>query len=539
MNLTAGYTGNVPRPVIGCEACHGGGSLHANGGGAGAISLLSGTYTSASIGSTTVSGQFILCTNCHQLLDSSGTGTVATLHDPASSVTPTGIEYTITDTHFATPGIWASALSSNARKITGYAMNFEDAMVCTDCHNPHKQADINKEWANSKHADPAAANAWAHYNWSCDTTCYGDSGSRTTCQRCHTTTGFAAYADALQSGNTTLAEAISTGSAPPLSPNLNFKPEMLECKGCHRDNHGTLRNPGAYKATYTIGQAPNAVATFQYPDVGASNVCMTCHTGRVSGKAIGQLNTGQTATVNFSSYAYSNVDGHYLTAAGTMFQGTAYEYAGRNYTDPATYMHNQIGTPVQPGTGTMGPCIGCHMDRTGMPGNHLFQPISDITGTIVVTSEVCFKCHAGSSIDFGLVVQDEKDNFDFAMAALENQLLVSSPSYSFTAAFPYFTSNNWLIFNDMDISGNSGGKHTMGAAFNFSLLHHEPGAYVHNSRYAKRVIYDSLDWLDDGQMNYSVGSTLAIRCNSSPPSWCAGAKSYLLYGAPGTSAERP
>lgn len=537
-NLTAGYTGaaGVKRPVVGCEACHGPGSLHADAGGAGPISR-AGNAAAGMIGAVQVSGQFNTCTVCHVLLNTSGTGTAAATHDPASSVTPTGTRYAITDTHFAASGDWSGGANSN--NITGYAMNYASETVCADCHNPHKNADINHEWAESKHAERDKLAAWAHYNWSCDTTCYGPTGSRTVCQRCHTTTGFAAYAVALQSGNTPLAEAIRTGSAPPLSPDLNFKPEMLKCNGCHSDNRGTLRNPGAYKATYAIGAAPNASVTFQYPDVGASNVCMTCHTGRNSGKAISQLNTGQTATVDFSNYAYSNVDGHYLTAGGTMFKGQAYEYPGRNYADPTTFMHSKIGTSDQPGTGTTGPCIGCHMDRTGMPGNHLFQPISTITGTIVVTSEVCFKCHAGSSINFGAVVQDEKDNYDFALQALQNQLLISTPSYSFTVNFPYFANTRWLVFDDTDKSGNAGGKNTMGAAFNFSLLHHEPGAYVHNSRYVKRIIYDSIDWLDDGQMNYSVGTTLNITCSSSPQPWCTGARSYLQYSAAGTSAERP
>jgi Cytochrome c554 and c-prime len=535
--LVAGYTGNVPRPVIGCESCHGPGSIHASMGGTGLISLLANT-TGTSLGPVAVSGQFVMCTACHGLLNSSGTGTVVAAHDPASGVMPTGNQYVITDTHFATPGSWgADGSSSNTVTISGYAMNYASETVCSDCHDPHGTADTAREWAASRHADTSSSGAWAYYNWSCDVTC---GSSRTICQRCHTTTGFAAYANALQTGNIALAEAIWTGSSPQLSADIiGFKPEMLECTGCHSDNRGGLRNPGAYNATYPIGTVPNASISYQYPDIAASNVCMTCHTGRVSGKTILALNTGQTATVDFSNFAYSNVDGHYLTAGGTMFKGTAYEYAVRNYADPATYMHYQIGTSAQPGTGTMGPCIGCHMDRTGMPGNHLFEPVSTVTGTIVVTSEVCFKCHAGSSIDFGLVVQDEKDNSGFALDALENQLLVSTPSYSFSTGYPYFTNTNWMIFGDTDKSGNSGGKNTLGAAFNFSLLYHEPGAYVHNSRYVKRLIYDSIDWLDDGVLNYSVGTTLNATCASTPAAWCDGAKSYLLYGAPGTSGERP
>jgi len=529
--IAAGYIGSVARPVVGCEACHGPGSLHANSGGAGAISLLSGTYASTSIGSTTVSGQFIMCTNCHELLDSSGTATVTSpVHGLASVVTPTGTQYTITDTHFATAGDWSTGQNSN--DVSGYAMNFADDRVCVNCHNPHKPADINREWARSLHADKAALNAWAHYNWTCDAAnCGGANGDRTTCQRCHTTTGFAAYADALGSGNVSLAAAIFAGGPPPLAPplayNANFKPEMLECKGCHVNNRGGLRNPRAYKASYQIpvggfpsGSPINADVSYQYPDIFASNVCMPCHTGRGSGKAIHNLKTDFSNDLGFP-------DGHYLTAGGTMFKGTPYEYAGRNYVDPASYKHNQIGTPTAPNTGSNGPCIGCHMDRPGMGGNHLFEPIGTNTRTIIVSSEICFNCHAGSSIDFGTVVQNEKDNFEFALEALETQLdLVSG--FTFTTNYPYFSTVKWLSAGDSDTTGNTTGKNNLGAAFNFSLLHHEPGAYVHNSKYVKRILYDSLDWIDDGQMNYSVGATLSTTCTSASQPWCTGAMKYLL-----------
>jgi hypothetical protein len=81
----------------------------------------------------------------------------------------------------------------------------------------------------------------------------------------------------------------------------------------------------------------------------------------------------------------------------------------------------------------------------------------------------------------------------------------------------------------------------MGAAFNFNLFEHDPGAYVHNRYYVKRLIYDSLDWLDDNLMNYSVGATLTAECGAGPaPVWCAGAMEYLLpNGVLGIAAERP
>ncbi|MCK4910918.1 MAG: hypothetical protein KAR83_04725, partial [Thermodesulfovibrionales bacterium] len=39
---------------------------------------------------------------------------------------------------------------------------------------------------------------------------------------------------------------------------------------------------------------------------------------------------------------------------------------------------------------------------------------------------------------------------------------------------------------------------TLGAAYNLALLDHEPGAYVHNSKYTRMLIFDSIDFLEDG-----------------------------------------
>jgi hypothetical protein len=55
------------------------------------------------------------------------------------------------------------------------------------------------------------------------------------------------------------------------------------------------------------------------------------------------------------------------------------------------------------------------------------------------------------------------------------------------------------------VPGASGtGPANMGAAFNFNMLKHEPGAYVHNGLYAMRLIFDSLDWLDNGNLDGTI-----------------------------------
>jgi hypothetical protein len=44
----------------------------------------------------------------------------------------------------------------------------------------------------------------------------------------------------------------------------------------------------------------------------------------------------------------------------------------------------------------------------------------------------------------------------------------------------------------------------MGAIFNFYMLYYDPGAFAHNRRYVKRLMFDSMDWLDNGKLDKSV-----------------------------------
>jgi hypothetical protein len=596
-NLTAGYTGNVPRPVIGCEACHGPGSLHADAGGTGPISLLSSTSGTTLGGAVPVSGQFVMCTYCHELLNTAGTGTVIAAHDTggAEAASANGNQFIITDTHFATPGDWSGTGGVNTKPITGYAMDFSDEQVCTNCHNPHKPPVENREWAQSAHADKNYLNlnstktgyfsgAWAHYNWS--------QASRTACQRCHTTTGFVAYADALRSGNTQRALDINAGLVSLVTATTNFKPEMLKCNGCHTDNRGTLRNPGPITANYDYvsGGITYAKASHSYPDLAGSNVCMTCHVGREIGDTVKGLIDSALASAGTISIDFSNqsfINSHYLTAGGQVFTVTGYEFEGRPYNNIPEYRHDKIGTPATQqlspyvNTGSNGPCIGCHMSRPNKNGNHLFLPVSRSTTTIGqvtgIASEVCFNCHGPSPTVILDMVNEEKQLFTGAMEALRDRLL-SQRQYLFAPYSPYFyvaangfnssyvesgLCNQNLPIKNWQTGGTSAfvwdavkksctssavtagtagtGKNNMGAAFNFNLLEHDPGAYVHNRMYVKRLIYDSIDWADDGIMNYSVGATLTALCaGGSPPAYCTEATTYLLpNGVLGIEAERP
>ncbi len=543
-NLSAGNVGNVVRPVVGCESCHGPGSLHANAGGAGPILLNARVNGTVITGATlTLSGQFVMCTSCHELLDMT-TGAIKSgpTHSTGLPV-PTGSQYVITDSHLAQAGTWSNVDGSLvSASIGGYAMDFSNEKVCAACHDPHGTADINREWARSGHAGYGEwfeKNPWNDYNWSCDGSntagCGARAGvpsSRKTCQRCHTTTGFVLFADALRSGDTALAAIITAGSYTiPDFYKAAFKPEMLECKGCHTDNRGTIRNPGAFNASY------GGTIRRQYPDMAGSNVCVPCHAGRKAGDYINSLTTKFKAGMTLR-----DVEAHYLAAAGTMAAAVGYEYAGRSYANPSSYKHDKIGTSSLGIGGKDGPCVGCHMYRSDAGANHTFSAVAtSATGTVTgITSDVCFNmnCHAGSNGALTIATEDEKVRFHSALEALEAQL----PAKGFT-----LSTGTAQIWDATDDTGNTTGKNNIGAAFNYLLLEDDPGSYVHNSKYAKRLIYDSLDWLDDNNLNYSVGESLQILLISAEAK--AAAQEYLLPNGPlwtgvypdgyGISSERP
>ena len=81
-------------------------------------------------------------------------------------------------------------------------------------------------------------------------------------------------------------------------------------------------------------------------------------------------------------------------------------------------------------------------------------------------------------------------------------------------------------------TGVANGKSNMGSAVDFNLQHN-PGDYVHNRYYALRLIYVSIDWLDDNQLNYSIGTKLNMICHGgSSPTWRLGATTCLSCESP-------
>ena len=234
-----------------------------------------------------------------------------------------------------------------------------------------------------------------------------------------------------------------------------------------------------------------------------SNLCLKCHSGLNSGRSI---KARATAGADFTNLAF--ITPHSSAAGGTLFKSVGYEFSNRDYSNKWHFKHDRIGinhfTAYGYDTGSDGPCAGCHMSS---PNRHTFSPLAKDAGGAVtaITSPSCPGCHTGPAYLDAPRMNSRKAKFATVLLALQKVLETRGIYYADTAPYFFRSAGNTDPANAVTDWGNAD---TMGAAFNFSLLQHEPGAYTHNMIYAKRLIYDSIDLLDNGLLDDSVGATI-------------------------------
>lgn len=473
-------------------------------------------------GVVTRSAEFNTCTNCHQYVNAGDDDLAEPYHFPITTDHPTASAYgawdeVISDTHYD------KTVKATAETITGYVIDFDATDSCSVCHNPHAADNtINEQWAESAHggkiktvkeaayaADSSAdlqdvevtedtAAAWAHYDFK-DVT-------RQACQRCHTATGFSNFADDPTTYDQTANDFAATGD----------QREMLYCWGCHSDNAGTLRDPGEasvsldgilYDAAATGPAQQEVNARIEaVGDLDASNTCVPCHSGRFTVPEMVESSYSDDNSLNGNS---SGSGTHYKDTAGTIFRFAAYEMPGLDYDNPSYYKHDGIGTvdadgnEVYEGTGTAGPCVGCHMSAED-GDNHHFEPFDESEDSgVTPVCDTCHGSHGGMSTD---VLTEEKEGFENAIEAMkffiENNY--AGANLTMLDSYPYVGYNTPTTWST-DFGAND--KNAYGAAYNYVYIHHEGGAYAHNRYYAKRVIFDAIDLMDNGTFDGTIDLT--------------------------------
>lgn len=377
-----------------------------------------------------------------------------------------------------------------------------DKNNCSSCHEPHNPIkgtgyQERKDWAESVTGHGSVSSiTFTEYDFK-NKNNYGD----ISCQRCHTTTGFVNFLTSGYTRPTTLWG----------NPADTTTKEVIACNACHSsdDFKNSVRNAGQYTAQY--GGA-SVQATVKYPDTAKSNVCLPCH--------VGQLNEASVeAVADFTNNDFGSANSHYLAAGAILNSKVGFKF----YTSSAKYIpefssthfaHDQIGIndyklpitgPFQT-TGFNGPCVSCHMPS----GNHTM----DVAQGYKQAGGICTKCHFGGYAMTDAKIEEEKEGYQAALELFK--AVLGLKGMYFIAAYPYFYPSatpagygppnalkNWTAVGPVGGTG----KQNMGSAFNFNLLEHEPGAYTHNRVYAKRLIYDSLDYLQNVNVSGAVNFT--------------------------------
>jgi hypothetical protein len=399
-------------------------------------------------------------------------------------------------------------------------VDLQNLGMCRNCHNSHDNTVLPEaeDWAGSGHGDVNGV-AWTTEDFK----------NNASCIRCHTATGYVNYV--------TGTPAFTLPTAP-LAASATYG--VLGCNACHASYafKTSVRNISQYTAHYNSGLSPQT-----FPDVGFTNICIPCHSGRESGATVN-------AITDFTSTSFTN--SHYMAAAGLMYMKigfTSFTSASAvigtstygNSLSPDTSVpggitggvsstHRNLGTAAINGASqnptffvagvldANGPCVTCHINANGQPYRTTSHSLQINANTF---SQVCTNCHTSeegvplSGSNFQTVfLQPQSAAFQNALT-LAASLLQTHYNIKYDPAnYPYFFDLSLDPAGKKAVSDWTRGTHNqqlglklMGACFNINLLNGDLAAYAHARTYTRRLIYDTIDFLDDGTMNLSVGAT--------------------------------
>ena len=602
----------------------------------------------ASILADPLHNQFRLCTQCHGYTNPAGylmgsgtplSGTALVGHHEDAWYRIIG------STHYDNP---ATGVGTT---IEGYVIRTNKETACFDCHghdaktntgnlirndagqyvlNTALQSTIYTDWAKSAHAGQlllqkyaaqdaypkmgdgsydrstgmtdavmaagvteATGVAWVHYNWD-DTVNSNPNNSRGACQRCHTATGASNYLNSPSTYDFTnndfshlsgWVKASGGGATVPSPQN-----ELLYCWGCHINAaRGLLRAPGAITANYNYGGT-----LAQFPEVGASNICVACHSGMgASGESISDTTVLTDAQITGGTQV--PITGHYMAVAGLMYvkngftafvdpttvvnpaeptpskrytYGDSYIMYYGSGTTPAgniSSTHRKLGTTLINGDShnsaffvpgnldSNGPCVTCHMQGAGQATRRTSHTLEINANTF---NEVCINCHAteGTTTLTGdnfisAFVDPQGEVFQDALT-LATTLLKTNYKITYNnTIYPYFFDDNlgapgfatqvknWTRTGVLVTALSAAeARKLMGACLNIQILDREPAAFAHARTYSRRLVYDTIDFLDDKTINMSSGATAIA---TSPSVYGKGTAAYtdstLTTPSPGTT----
>jgi len=484
-------------PGLTCAACHASGELHnPDASFAASSNLCFNCHGQANSTHFYTKGlPLALCASCHP----------ASGHDPIPAPAVSRAHFN-GYASYADPGYRAAYVTP--------------ATLCADCHqggDPGSAADAalasyRSQWQGSGHGavDSRAFMNSASDNWKGSGTAgaraKSSAGIARDCQRCHSAAGYLRFA---------LYSSIA-----PLSTGQEPYSEPLACNACHASgDFSGVRALAARTGYYNYSSALTGrlEVSLPYPDSGRSNLCLGCHVGRGAGATI-QAMAQATAQQSYSSSFWRDtgfVDSHHLAAGGQLFGLTGYHYPGVPYLNGAVD-HALVGLAAG-----QGGCVACHM-----PGS------SHTLESSAAGYALCNDCHSGAGTVGAGFLAERGAGFRAALKALAAALSAKgfAPELDAqgTPIYPYFSARDW--------GGRESAPGNMGAAFNFNLLSHDPGAFAHNPTYVKRLVRDSIDYLSFGGVQRGRDLSPTVQLLLADPTERAAAAAFLARAADGSAA---
>jgi hypothetical protein len=303
---------------------------------------------------------------------------------------------------------------------------------CVECHdNSTLILSRQLQYMNSKHANGGHSN----YGGAAGASYYA------ACARCHTNEGFVNH----MNGD----DAVLISNATPIN-----------CRGCHLVHVTGTESDLALRSDDPV----TLDLTEDVVDYGTGNLCVNCHQPRTSYEIPDVAGT----TYDVAS---SHFGPHYGVMGAVLSGLAGYDVAGS-----VPYMTNlHIPTAGEP---TENGCVSCHMAEatSNVSGGH----------TMVVTTATCADaaCHTSAAAGW--------DDFDYN----DFQTWVGTKQDELEALLI----TNGALNADGSIIGSSDTPNTLavdiaGALWNYRLVYYDHSHGVHNPRYIKALLTNSIEAL--------------------------------------------
>jgi hypothetical protein len=313
---------------------------------------------------------------------------------------------------------------------------------CAACHNVAKSEEVHASYLFSGHYNENMDHDVDSDGINDPLSQYGNRGfGGLSCTSCHTSDG---YADFAQNG------VSGAGGSHPVYPGT----QTITCNTCHNTHTSfDFESDGFDFALRIIDPvmlvADNSVTIDYGPDNKTSHTCATCHQPR---------STFDGSLKDDGTYGVNSRFGPHYGAQSTLLEGIqGAELAGYEYRSTNGSAAHRAGSS----------CTQCHMgESTGNnDGLHTKKP----------TETTCLNCHTDGSPSADFL----KEDFD----TLENLLLAEGIL---------------KLEEDGEISIVSGDYDLIPAAalWNYKMIYYDHSHGVHNPKYAKDLIRNSIDALN-------------------------------------------